>query len=43
MEGSGDDARYGARVGQISPPIEGHGLKPGDRLECETFPKVWPA
>jgi ectoine hydroxylase-related dioxygenase (phytanoyl-CoA dioxygenase family) len=39
----GDDARYGARVGQISPPIQGHGLKPGDRLECETFPKVWPA
>ncbi len=39
----GDDARYGARAGQISPPIQGHGLKPGDRLECETFPKVWPA
>ncbi len=36
----GDDARYAARVGQISPPIEGHGLKPGDRLECATFPKV---
>jgi ectoine hydroxylase-related dioxygenase (phytanoyl-CoA dioxygenase family) len=36
----GDDARYVARVGQISPPLEGHGLKPGDRLECEMFPKV---
>ena len=38
----GDDARYAQRVGQISPPIEGHGLKPGDALECATFPKVWP-
>jgi len=36
----GDDARYAARVGQVSPPLEGHGLKPGDRLECELFPKV---
>jgi len=36
----GDDARYAARVGQISPPLEGHGLKPGDRLECQMFPKV---
>ena len=34
------DARYAARVGQISPPLEGHGLKPGDRLECAVFPKV---
>ncbi len=38
----GDDTRYAARVGQISPPIGGHGLNPGDRLECATFPKVWP-
>lgn len=36
----GDDARYAARVGQISPPLEGHGLKPGDRLDCAMFPKV---
>ena len=36
----GDDARYASRVGQISPPIEGHGLQPGDRLACATFPKV---
>ena len=36
----GDDARYAARVGQVSPPLEGHGLKPGDRLECAMFPKV---
>ena len=36
----GADARYAARVGQISPPIEGHGLKPGDPLACEMFPRV---
>ena len=36
----GDDARYATRVGQISPPLEGHGLEPGDKLECAMFPKV---
>ena len=36
----GDDARYAARVSQISPPLEGHGLAPGDRLESAMFPKV---
>lgn len=38
----GEDARYGERPGQISPPIEGHGLKPGDDMACEMFPVVWP-
>ncbi len=38
----GEDARYAARVGQVSPPIEGHGLKPGDAMDCELFPRVWP-
>jgi len=38
----GEDARYGRRSGQISPPIEGHGLVPGDRMECAMFPRVWP-
>jgi ectoine hydroxylase-related dioxygenase (phytanoyl-CoA dioxygenase family) len=38
----GDDARYAARAGQITPAIEGHGLRPGDPLECVLFPKVWP-
>jgi ectoine hydroxylase-related dioxygenase (phytanoyl-CoA dioxygenase family) len=37
----GEDARYGDRPGQISPPIEGHGLQPGDPMECATFPLVW--
>jgi ectoine hydroxylase-related dioxygenase (phytanoyl-CoA dioxygenase family) len=36
----GDDARYATRAGQVSPPLEGHGLEPGDRLECAMFPKV---
>jgi ectoine hydroxylase-related dioxygenase (phytanoyl-CoA dioxygenase family) len=37
----GEDARYGDRPGQISPPIEGHGLKAGDPMECATFPLIW--
>jgi len=36
----GADARYAERVGQISPPLAGHGLKPGDKLACDLFPKV---
>ena len=38
----GEDTRYAARSGQISPPIEGHGLQPGDPMDCELFPRVWP-
>jgi ectoine hydroxylase-related dioxygenase (phytanoyl-CoA dioxygenase family) len=38
----GEDARYGERPGQISPPLEGHGLTPGDAMACEMFPQVWP-
>lgn len=38
----GGDTRYAQRVGQISPPIEGHGLVPGDRMEGPLFPRVWP-
>ena len=36
----GDDCRYATRIGQISPPLEGHGLQPGDRLDCDLFPRV---
>ncbi len=39
----GEDARYADRPGQISPPITGHGLKPGDAMDCEMFPPVWRA
>ena len=38
----GEDTRYAARSGQISPPLEGHGLKSGDPMDCEMFPRVWP-
>ncbi len=38
----GEDARYATRTGQTSPPIEGHGLKPRDSMDCEMFPRVWP-
>jgi len=38
----GEDARYATRSGQISPPIDGHGLQPGDAMVCEMFPQVWP-
>lgn len=37
----GDDVTYAERPGLISPPIEGHGLAPGDAMDCETFPRVW--
>jgi ectoine hydroxylase-related dioxygenase (phytanoyl-CoA dioxygenase family) len=36
----GDDARYAARVGAISPPLEGHGLSPGDGFGVPLFPEV---
>ncbi len=38
----GEDARYAVRSGQISPPLEGHGLQTGDPMDCEMFPRVWP-
>lgn len=37
----GEDARYAARAGRVSPPLEGHGLAPGDEMACEMFPVVW--
>jgi len=39
----GDDAIYAARPGRVSPPIEGHGLEPGDEMISEMFPEVWRA
>ncbi len=38
----GDDARYAERIGTVSPPIEGHGLKAGDAFGGSLFPRVWP-
>jgi ectoine hydroxylase-related dioxygenase (phytanoyl-CoA dioxygenase family) len=34
----GDDARYVARPGPTSPPFEGHGMAPGERLREDWFP-----
>ncbi len=41
---TGDDARYASRPGRLSPPFPEMGvrLEPGDRMDCETFPVVWP-
>ena len=38
----GEDTRFATRPGRISPPLEGHGLRPGDALACDLFPKFWP-
>ena len=38
----GEDTRYAERAGQISPPLDGHGLQPGDAMDCALFPRVWP-
>lgn len=37
----GEDARYAARPGEISPDLTGHGLVPGDPAACDMFPVVW--
>jgi len=41
---TGDDARYARRPGRLSPPFPemGVALRPGDPMDCETFPVVWP-
>jgi hypothetical protein len=38
----GDDAVFGARPGKVRPCFEGHGLNPGDPMDCDYFPRVWP-
>jgi len=37
----GDDARYVERAGPTSPPFPGHGMKIGDKLRDDWFPKVF--
>jgi len=39
---TGDDARFARRNGYMSPPFAEVTLKPGDPMDCETFPVVWP-
>jgi len=38
---TGDDVRYAERQGQVSPPIENHGVGDGEVLDSDTFPVVW--
>lgn len=39
---TGDDARFARRAGRMSPPFEDVTLQPGDLMDSETFPVVWP-
>ena len=38
----GDDTVFADRPGKVRPLFEGHGLRPGDPMECPWFPRVWP-
>lgn len=38
----GDGATYARRPSNPRPHFEGHGLAPGDPLESEYFPRLWP-
>jgi len=38
----GDDAVFAERPGKVRPLFEGHGLRPGDAMDCDYFPRVWP-
>ena len=37
----GDDAVFAKRPGVTSPPFPGLDLRPGDPMDCDTFPVVW--
>jgi len=39
---TGDDARFARRQGQMSPPFPDVPHRPGDLMDSETFPIVWP-
>ncbi len=39
---TGDDARFARRDGLMSPPFDEVTLRPGDPMDCATFPVVWP-
>jgi ectoine hydroxylase-related dioxygenase (phytanoyl-CoA dioxygenase family) len=38
----GDDARYFKRPGEVAVPSKDPGIRYGDVLTCEMFPRVWP-
>ena len=39
----GDDAVYVERGRETQPSYEGHGLRPGDPIDCAYFPRMFPA
>lgn len=39
---TGDDAHFALRKGRMSPPFSDVTLQPGDPMDSETFPIVWP-
>ncbi len=39
---TGDDARFARRDGYMSPPFPEVTLAPGDPMDCDTFPVIWP-
>jgi ectoine hydroxylase-related dioxygenase (phytanoyl-CoA dioxygenase family) len=39
---TGDDARFARRDGYMSPPFPDVTLRPGDAMDCDSFPVVWP-
>ena len=39
----GDDARYVERPGRTSPPFDGHGMVPGQKLREDWFPVIYDA
>ena len=38
----GDDTTWAERPGFSRPRFDGTGLEPGDSIDCESFPRVWP-
>ncbi len=38
----GDDVRFQPRCGETSPPLDGLGIEPGDRMRADWFPVLWP-
>lgn len=42
MRWLGDDVRYTERPGRTSPPFPGHGMREGQTLRDDWFPRLWP-
>ena len=39
---AGEDVTYTERPSEMQPRFEGHGLTPGDPIDCAFFPRAWP-